>query len=196
MIKNDNQPPQSSKNEINLEIDRLESKIKKLRIMYEQYFLELLPMRPEKPHKEVKDMIRRMQRMPFQNSQTRFRLRQIVARYQTYDTYWARIIKQREEGTYSKDVFRAEMREQMAKEERSKMSKRSKTEDGMQQLYSSYEKALKKCGASGDNLNFDSFKKTLMKSARDLKANTGAKKVHYKITIKNGKPVVKAMKKS
>ena len=166
-----------------------------LRVLYEKYFLDLIPLQPEKQHKAVKDMIRNMQKMPFHNAQTKFRLRHVVNRYQTYDTYWARVLREREEGKYSKDVFRADLREKIAKEERDKFSRQQVAEKGMQQLYNSYEQAMKKCGASGDNINFDAFKKSLQKKAKALKAKNGAKKVQYKIVIKNGKPVVKASTK-
>ena len=104
---------ETNRRQLDLELDRLENKISELRVLYEQYFVEILPLSPDKQQKEIVALIRKLLRAPFKNSQTRFRLRVLVQRYQTYATYWERVQKQKEEGTYSRDLFKAEMREKM-----------------------------------------------------------------------------------
>ncbi|MCB0344055.1 MAG: hypothetical protein KDD66_03015 [Bdellovibrionales bacterium] len=180
------------KRQLNVEMDRLEIKIKELSILFEQHFLELLPFAPDKEHKELKAMIRQLMSAPFHNSQTRFRLRQVVQRYQTYNTYWTRVLKQKEDGTYSKDKFKAEVREKANLDDQLKDSKKSLAENGIQQLYNSYEQALKRTGANTGGMDFDDFKKKLVKRAKDLKKKHGSKKIHYKVVVKNGKAVIKA----
>ncbi len=187
--KNENGQP---KRQLNVEMDRLEIKIKELSILYEQHFLELLPFAPEKEHKDLKGFIRQLMSAPFHNSQTRFRLRQIIQRYQTYNTYWTRVLKQKEDGTYSKDKFKAEVREKANLDEQLKDSKKSLAENGIQQLFNSYEKALKRTGANTSGMDFDDFKKKLVRRAKEMKKKHGSKKSHYKVVVKNGKAVIKA----
>ena len=93
------------------ELDRLEGKIAELRVLYEQYFVDVMPQPPTKLQEETVRLMRSLLRAPFKNSANRFRLRVLISRYQTYATYCERVNKQKEEGTYSRDLFKAEMRE-------------------------------------------------------------------------------------
>ena len=183
---------ESNKRKLDIELDKLETKISELRVLYEQYFVDVIPQPPDKLRKEIVRSIRTLLKAPFKNSAVRFRLRQIVTRYQTYSTYWERVLKQREEGTYNRDVFKADMRERMAEEAKLGGSKKSAAERSLKQLFDSYENALRRSGAQTDNINFDAFKKTLIKRAKDLKKQHGVKKLSYKVVVKDGKVTIKA----
>ena len=137
-------------------------------------------------------MIRDLLHAPFKNSQSRFRMRTLIQRYQTYATYWERVNKQREEGTYVKDKFKADMREKLSEDARREASAAGKADKGLRQLFSSYEDALRKTGQKTDSLNFNAFKRSLLEQARHLKETKGVKKLHYKIVSKDGKVTVKA----
>lgn len=174
------------------QLDRLEVKITELRVYYEQYFVDLIPHPPDKLQQEVVWVIRKMLKAPFKNAATRFRLRQLIQRYQMYATYWEKIMKLREEGKYTKDMFKAEMREKSIASARFEASDQGRAEKGMKQLFESYETALKKNGVNTKNINFESFKKSLLEKAKIMKEKTGAKKLHYKVTVKDGKVTLKA----
>lgn len=181
--------------ELDHQLNQLEAAIARLRILYEQYFTGLLPRTPDQEHTEVKKMIKLLLKAPFKNSQRRFRLRTLVNRFQTYNTYWERCNKQKEEGTYFRDVFKAELRERQQEELAELASKVGASNKGMEQLYSTYEKAIRKSGGDSAKLNFDSFKQSMLKTAKDLKQKHGIKKVQYKVVVKNGKVVLKASAK-
>lgn len=183
---------ENNRRKLDAELDLLESKISELRVLYEQYFVDVLPQPPDKLRKEVVRMIRHLLKAPFKNSAVRFRLRQVVTRYQTYGTYWERVMKQREEGSYNRDVFKAEMRERAAEEAKLEGSAKSAAERSLRQLFDSYENALRKSGAKTDNLQFEAFKKTMIKRAKDLKKQHGVKKLSYKVVVKDGKVTIKA----
>lgn len=186
---------EANRRKLDHELDRLESKIAELRVLYEQYFVEILPLPPDKLHKEVVKLIRVLLKAPFKNSQTRFRLRVLIQRFQTYGTYWERVQKQKEEGTYVKDLFKAEMREKMLEEAKLEQTAGKSAEKGLKQLYDSYEAALRKTGNNTANLSFDSFKSSLLKQAKQLKEKSGVQKLHYKVVVKGNKVVVKASAK-
>ena len=181
--------------EVDRQLDQLENAIAKLRILYEQFFTGIITRAPESEHTEVSRMIKTLMKAPFKNSARRFRLRTLVNRFQTYNTYWERVNKQREEGTYFRDVFKAELREKQQKELEELASKVGASHKGLEQLYNTYESALKKNGGDPNSLNFDSFRKSMLKTAQQLKKKHGAKKVHYKVVVKNGKVVLKASTK-
>ena len=188
-------PPERNRKELALKLDLLERKIEELRILYEQYFIDVQPLPPDKLHKETTRLIRTLLRAPFKNSQTRFRMRNLVTRFQTYNTYWERINKAREDGTYSRDLFRAEMREKMLEDARREVTEAGMAEKGLKQLFSSYEKALGKAGGQAANLDYNAFKKKMMAQAKALKEKHGIKKLSYKVVMKGGKAVIKASAK-
>jgi len=181
--------------QIEEELDRLETKIGELRVLYEQYFVDIQPHTPDKLRADTVRLIRQLLRAPFRNSATKFRLNTLVHRYQTYATYWERVIKQKEDGTYSRDLFKAELRQKLAEVDRAAKSTQSVADQGMKQLFNTYETALKKQGANTANVNFDSFKQNLIKQAKQLKDKTGAKKLSYKVVVREGRVIVKASAK-
>lgn len=178
--------------DIDRQFDILEHRLAELRVLYEQYFIDVLPQPPLPQHKEVRHLIRELLKAPFKNSANRFRLRTLVHRYQTYNTYWERVLKQKEEGTYCKDVFRADMRDKLAEEIKREATSGGAAERGMKQLFDSYQQAIKKTGGSIDNLNFNAFKRSLVAKAKELSTKHGTKKLSYKIVVKEGKVTVKA----
>lgn len=92
------------------DLDLLENKIGELKVQYEQYFLDIITQPPDKLFEEVVRLIKTLQNAPFKNSVTRFRLKTLTTRFQTYKTYWEKVKKQREEGTYKRDIFKAKLR--------------------------------------------------------------------------------------
>ena len=186
----------SNKRELDRQLDRLEQRIEELRIQFEQHFIDVLPQPPTKLHGDVKREIKVLLRAPFKVPATRFRLRTLIHRFQTYNTYWERVQKLREEGKYSRDVFKAELREKMLEDARREESKLGKAEKGLRQLYSTYESAMKKAGGPASKMDFDAFKSSLMKKARLLKEKHGVTKLNYKVVVKDGKVVIKASSKS
>ena len=184
--------PQRGRRALDVELDQLEANLNELRIQFEQYFVDVLPQPPVQQQKDVVRQIKKLLRAPFKNSQTRFRLRTLVTRYQTYHTYWERVMKQREEGSYFKDVFKAEMRVKITEDQAKERSRSGAADKGMHQLFDSYRSALEKAGVESKQMNFDAFKKSLVQKAKELKEKHGVKKLNYKVVVKNGKVTIKA----
>ena len=174
------------------ELSQLEEMISDLKVQYEQFFSGILALAPEKAHADVKRTIRGLMQAPFRNSALNYRLRALRNRYNSLDTYWQRVLKQREEGTYSKDVFKANLRERNAFEEARAETKAGKAEKGMSALFDSYCSALEKNGGRKPGVNFEDFQKSLINRARDFKARHAGKKLAFKVVVKDGKVTVQA----
>ena len=104
--------------DVRMELAKLDAMIDELKVVFEQYFLGLTPYAPDKLHNQVKRQIRTLRRAPFKNSQMGYQLRTLEGRYNTLNTYWARVLREREAGTYHRDVFKANLRERLALESR------------------------------------------------------------------------------
>lgn len=194
-LKRKHEEPTVNREKISAELNLLETRLEELRMLYEQHFVDVLPQAPDPQRKEVVRMIRQLLKAPFKNSQTRFRLRTLVHRYNTYSTYWERIQKERDEGRYTKDLFKAEMREKMVEDAKRDATRSGRAEKGMKQLYSTYEDALRKVGAPTSSLNYESFRQSLLDRAKQYKEQHGVKKLHYKVIVKDGRVILKASPK-
>lgn len=183
-----------SKRDVTKALDLLELRMAELKTSYEQYFLDVQPLAPDGLHKEVTALIRSLLRAPFKNSATRFRLQTLISRYQAYNTYWSRVLKQREAGTYSRDVFKARIRS-APMTQNSKNGAASGSGAGIRQLYEAYLNAIKKTGGNPEKIQFEKFKSSVLAQGKKLKSEKGIKKVQYKVVISNGKVCLKASAK-
>ncbi|HEY1959517.1 MAG TPA: MXAN_5187 C-terminal domain-containing protein [Polyangiaceae bacterium] len=96
--------------EIETLVGELETRVDRLRALYEQYFMGIEKMVPSVPHKDVERRIQVMRKEQIRNTAVRFRFQMIIQRYNTYQTHWQRICRQIEEGTYKRDMLRAQRR--------------------------------------------------------------------------------------
>lgn len=182
--------------DLRAELERLEHMIADLKVQYEQYFSGLMPLAPDKLHNDVKRKIRELLKAPLKNHSVNYKLKTLEGRYGTFNNYWQRVLKQREEGTYNRDVFKANLRERNALEDAKQDTEAGKAEGGVQALFRSYREALEKTTGQKQDLNFDAFKKSLVERAKEFKAKNKDKKVSFKVVVENGQVKVKAKIKS
>ncbi len=94
--------------EIEQLVNELETRVDRLRSLYEQYFMGIEKMIPSVPHKDVDRRIHILRKEQIRNTAVRFRFQMILQRYNTYQTHWQRICRQIEEGTYKRHRLMAE----------------------------------------------------------------------------------------
>lgn len=87
-----------------------EIRLRRLRTLYDQWFHGLERTEPRTQRSDIDRIITELRRAQPRNTALRFRFNQLVQRYTTYTTYWQRISRQIEEGTYKRDVLRARRR--------------------------------------------------------------------------------------
>lgn len=189
------QQPESKQN-VRLELDQLDANLTELKVRYEQYFVGTLPLPPDKQYAEVVAQIKRLRKAPFRNSEMKFRLKGLEHRFNTLNTYWQRVIREREEGTYSRDVFKAALRERAMQEEAHATTVKGQAEKGLQNLFNSYRSAVEKQTGRKQDLDFELFRTSIVKRVKDLKEQHGnSAKVTFKVVVKEGKVSVQASAK-
>jgi hypothetical protein len=99
-----------AKGELEAEVDDLEPRIERLRALYEQYFMGLEKMEPATLRGEVDRKLWALRKKRIQNTGVRYRLQMLIQRYNTYQQYWQRIMREMERGTYMRDVLRVARR--------------------------------------------------------------------------------------
>jgi hypothetical protein len=93
--------------EIEKTVTDLEMRVDRLRSLYDQYFMGIERIPPAVSHKDVERRIQMMRKEQIRNTGLRFRFQMLIQRYNTYQSYWQRITRQIEEGTYKRDLVRA-----------------------------------------------------------------------------------------
>jgi hypothetical protein len=85
-------------------------KLARLKALYEQYFQGIEKVEPTVPRKDLDRQMEFLRKNQPRNTALRFRFQMLLAKYGSYQTYWQRIARQIEEGTYRRDVMRAQQR--------------------------------------------------------------------------------------
>jgi hypothetical protein len=91
-------------------IEELETRVERLRAVYDQYFMGIERLEPLVMRKDVDRRLWILRREQIRNTGMRFKLQTTIQRYNTYQQYWARIVREIENGTYQRDLGRAAAR--------------------------------------------------------------------------------------
>ena len=94
--------------ELDIALEELETRLERLRALYEQYFLGFEKIEPAVARKDVDRRIYVLRREKIRNTGKRFKLQTIIQRYNTFQQYWQRICREIENGTYKRHLLRAE----------------------------------------------------------------------------------------
>jgi hypothetical protein len=260
--KPSDEPPQLNYKELGREVEALEKDINELRSLYELYFMGVEKMEPTNQRDLIKSQLRRWKELPIKNTAVRFHIQQLKARMVALENYWQRITKQKEDGTYSRDVARSKRRERERIEREARMKKLKDSRNGaaagadsaptqhagsadlmgegraitgeelregrsasetagrntpaqpasnsmsrpsassaddltepkLRRLYQTYIGARKRCGEPVD-LRYEDMAAALRKQVPRLLQSTGAKAVEFKVVIRSGRAVLKALPK-
>ncbi|HEY6105272.1 MAG TPA: MXAN_5187 C-terminal domain-containing protein [Anaeromyxobacteraceae bacterium] len=235
----------------------LEESLEELKVKYEMYFLGVERLEPARRRDDLKRDIARLKTAFTRNTGLRFRIQSLHARYLSYERMWLRAARQREEGTYRRDLFKARLRSQerpeAAREKRpgtpggedvdiADLTPGPRTPGGarpggngpdapatreqakgagappatpapgkpaaptgarpgggtlgeaqMRALYDAYVVAKKRCNEDTSRITFDSVAKSVNKQIPELLIKLQAKAVDFKVVIKDGKAMLKAV---
>jgi hypothetical protein len=92
------------------EVEDLETRIERLRALYDQYFMGIEKIEPQVQRKDVERRVWLLRKEQIRNTGVRFKFQTIVQRYNTFQQFWARTVREIENGTYKRDVLRAAKR--------------------------------------------------------------------------------------
>ncbi len=197
-------------------LDKLEADMKELRATYELYFMGVERNEPSKQRDAIKRTLRRLQESKPRNTAAKFRLQQMRARMISFENLWNRVTREREAGTYRRDVAKARRREAELAARRAAAKEAVRTDvptvppdraaparprartpedltDGqLQKLYQTYVGARRKCG-EGIDLRYDEMASTLRKQVPRLRQKTGASAIEFKVVIREGRAILKAI---
>jgi hypothetical protein len=173
------------------ELQLLEIKIKQLKIEYEQYFLGSRPREPALTRGEVQKIVARYANTPIQNTALRFRFNNLVSRYHAFRRQWDAILKRIEDGTYERQVFRADLRER----ERAQVNAApggKDTANASGDLFADYLAARKKCGEDTSGIDRTRLDGVVAKQRAAIQKKYDCDEVRFRVVVENGKTKLKA----
>src|SRR5262245_42509434 len=96
--------------DIDVALEELEARLERLRSLYEQYFIGIEKIEPSVPRQDVDRRIHALRKTQIRNTAKRFKLQNIIQRYNAFQQYWVRICREIENGTYHRHLGRAQSR--------------------------------------------------------------------------------------
>ena len=220
--------PLTTGERIGEELDALEERLTLLQGTYEKYFTGYDRRPPDKERKVVGDRIRTLRTANTKNTALRFRVQTLFARLITFERLWDRTLREMEDGTYRRDLFKARWRSQhrgsrpppppapdegdaeladaiaevRAAQSEARHQPRSQPppppplSDGhLRGLYETYLRAREKTGEPIHGVSYEDMASKIRAQVPQLMAKHKASAVDFKVVIKGGKAVLKAVPK-
>lgn len=173
------------------EIEALENELEELRVAYEKYFLGVERKIPDKKHEEVARKIRTMAETFTPNTALRFRLQNLKAKLISYEYYWKRVLREIEEGTYHRHLYR--MRRLGIEPPPAAKKEPSPSPDPLEGVIEAYARALKELGKTPPPP--EKLRTLLKQQEEELKRRHQGKRIEFKVEVEGGAPRIKAVLK-
>lgn len=200
-------------NQVLKECEQVEGEMAALHAAYEQFFLGIERQPPTRQHTALKKRIVSMQQSFVRQTSTKFRVAALQNRFLSYERMWNRTLQEMENGTYRRDLFKARLKAQAqapapeAKtQEPAPVAQAPKasappaaaspvSEEKLRAVYEAYVTAKKRCNEDVSKLTYESMANTLKKQVPELLKQHKAQGVDFKVVIKDGKAVLRAIPK-
>ena len=229
------------KDELEAEVQNVEEELEALKARYDQYFLGIERREPNRWRDEVKKKVMRLKTAFTRNTGLKFRIQSLHARYLSYERLWLRSAREKEEGTYHRDILKARRHAHEHEDEKAApmpppapaaappakavppgaaaakaqapaaakpaaagsrpppaappQGGGGMSETQMRALYNAYLAAKMTCREDVSKLTYDAVARTVTKQIPELMTRYKAKSVEFKVEVKDGKAVLKAIPK-
>jgi hypothetical protein len=182
------------------ELQILDARVKQLKLDYEQYFLGSRPREPQQLRAEVQKLIVQYSSTPIQNTALRFRFNSIHSRFQSFKRQWDSTLRQIENGTYRRHLFKADMRERarVASAEggpgaaSARGGQGAAAGQGPEGLFESYREAARTCGQDVSGLTPDKLERVISRQREAVKQKLGCDEVDFRVVVQEGRVKLKA----
>jgi hypothetical protein len=170
----------------------LETKLLQLKLDYDQYFLGSRPREPVLLRGEVQKLIAMYSNTAIQNTAMRFKFGSICSRYQAFKRQWTEVLRQMEQGTYSRHRFKADLHERERGEAETPAAGAGKAAKPAGSLFDAYVKACKDCGQDVKGLTPAKLEGVIAKQRAELAKKYGDAVFSFRVAVEDGKAKLKA----
>lgn len=204
--------------QLNDALDALEEELEEIKVKYEMYFIGAERMEPGRRREDLKRNIARLKNVFTRNAAIRFRVQTLHARYLSYERLWLRSTREKEAGTYRRDVLKARQKATAGRGKKVEAAVEpvqppplpapvaraaqagvaaaaTMTEPELRELFDAYVAAKKRCNEDVSRLSYEALARTVNKQAPEIAKKFKAKRVEFKVTVRDGKAVLTAVPK-
>jgi hypothetical protein len=182
------------------DLDELDEAMTALQVLYEKYFLGIDRRPPDQERKRVSSKMRELKEQMIRNTALKFRINTMFAKLLSFERMWDRTLREIEEGTYKRDVFKAKLHMKERSGEKPAGSKAPAapappeiSDEKMRRLYDTYLVARQRCGEPTDGISYESVASRIRAQVPQLMEKHKAKNIEFKVVIKGGKAILKAI---
>ena len=205
------------------ECDAIEDGLEELKVSYEQYFLGIERLPPVKMHDKLKRRFENVKATFNRTTAVQFRVQSLLSKFLTYERLWMRTMQEIENGTYKRDLYKARLRTKQRNAEKRPTAQtdpstnaagaapqtahsdrspagpqavgRDLSEAKLRVIFDAYLDAKKRCREDVSKITFASVAAKLREQVPTLLEKHKVKSVEFKVVIKDGKAVLRAVPK-
>jgi hypothetical protein len=179
------------------ELRVFDTKLKQLSFQYEQYFLGSRPREPIQLRSEVQKIVSRYSNVGIQNTSLRFKFNNLCARFFTLRRHWDEVLRKIEQGTYERQIFRANLRERSSgseepQGERPAAGSQQDCGEGAGDLFDSYVEARSSCGEDVAGLTRERLDQIVASQTLAIQERYGCEEVRFRVVVEQGRAKLKA----
>jgi hypothetical protein len=183
------------------DLDQIDEAMTGLQVLYEKYFLGIDRRPPDTQRRQVSEKMRVLKTTTVKNTALKFRIQTLFAKLISFERMWDRTLREIEEGTYKRDVYKAKLREARRdggdqKRGQSAASSPQLSDQMIRKLYDTYLVARQRTGESTAGLTYEAIASRIRAQVPELMARHKARNIEFKVVIKGGKAVLKATPQS
>jgi hypothetical protein len=173
-------------------IRRLEHDIHRLKVAYDQYFSGVERRPPELLAGKVAKEVRTLTSTVMTNTAQRFKSQQLISRYNTYQQFWQKNLRDLEEGRRPRRVVRSGSAS-TAKPQPGvfEVTTGATEQDQMEKLFSALNHEYKKTG-NGRGPDMTKLREALTEQTKTIREKYGVEKVAFRVVNEEGKVKIKA----
>ena len=188
------------------ELDKLEEDIRKVKNIYDQFFAGIQKMPPMHARRQVEVFIHALSKQKIRDNARRFRLNQLLSRYNQYREMWARKMREREEGPLEFRRRKAALEAPSVHRSTSEPPAERVTSAGgdpyvkmaagangeeIRRLYSEIEREHQKLGKL-PNITYEQLATMVQKQSEAVRARYHVDVVAFRVDVVDGKVKLKA----
>ena len=176
-------------------LSKLEAHIEEVRLKHDRYFAGLDRREPVDERLKLQKEVREITAASVTNTQLKFRLQTLVARFNALNRLWERIVFEIDAGTYRPDRFKADLRVgklDAPGRPAAPPPKEAPAPNGARAVYEEF-LALRKQTGEPTDVPFDKFTALLEKQRPALVERLGTPDVEFRAVVENGKTKLKGV---
>jgi hypothetical protein len=170
----------TSKDQQEAELEELAQRIDKLRVAFDRFFMGLERLPPLADQAALERDVRRSQLRQVRKTSVKFRFQNLQARLVTYASYWNRILRMIEEGTFKRDRNNG-----LATPAPPGVATPTQS-DGLEDLYAHWNEARQQVGVD-KAIDFEKFKAKIVATRKKHLEHFSCSDIEYAVKVKDGK---------